>query len=157
MLRVDLGLAVDQLRLRLVELRLAVDEVGLRLGELRPAVGDLGRLGLALGLRRERIHDLFTPSTRAACATSAAIAASWASVNGAPSAVWKTTVPLPPAASGNVAARWSVTWAVGVPGIEISPAGALPPLTNAPAVIARMASQVAMTTKRRRVANRPIR
>ena len=135
---VDLGLAVDQLRLRVVELRLPGDEVGPRLGDLRPAVGDLGRLGFALGLGRERIHDLFTPSTWAAWATSAAMAASWASLNGVPSAVWKTTVPLPPAASGKVAARWSVTWAVGVPGMEISPAGALPPLTNAPAVIARI-------------------
>ena len=78
-------------------------------------------------------------------------------MNGVPSTVWKTTVPLPPDASGKVAARWSVTLAVSVPGIVISPAGALPLLRNAPTVIARMASQVPITTKRRRVANRPIR
>ncbi len=85
------------------------------------------------------------------------MAACWASVNGDPSTVWKTTVPLPPETSGKVAVRWSVTLAVSVPGMVISPAGALPPATNAPAVIARMVSQLATTTKRRRAANRPIR
>ena len=85
------------------------------------------------------------------------MAVCWATVNGVPSAVWNTTVPLPPETSGKVAARWSVTVAVSVPGIVISPAGALPLLRKAPTVIARMASQVPITTKRRREANRPIR
>ncbi len=68
-----------------------------------------------------------------------------------------TTEPFAPATPGMEAARCSVTTAVGVPGIEISLEGALPKAAKAPAAIARIAIQVAMTARRRRAAIRPIR
>ena len=86
-----------------------------------------------------------------------AMAACWASLIGEPSSVWKTIVPVPPAASGKAASSRSVTCAVGVPGIEISPSGVPPANTNAPTAAARIASHTRTTVPRRRVAKRPIR
>ena len=100
---------------------------------------------------------LLTPSTFAAWATRPAIAAAGRAMNGVPSVVLKTTVPLAPAAPGRMVASLSVTCAVGVPGMEMSPAGALPPMVKAVKATARIAIQVAMTARRRRAANRPIR
>ena len=100
---------------------------------------------------------LCTPRTFAACAMRSATAACCAALIGEPSSVLNTIVPVPPAASGKAACSRSVTCAVGVPGIEISPLGVLPAKTNAPAAAARIASHTRTTSPRRRVANRPIR
>ena len=64
-------------------------------------------------------RTLSTPPTFEACAMRSVMAACWASLIGEPSLVWKTIVPLPWAALGKAASSRSVTFAVGVPGIEI--------------------------------------
>ena len=87
----------------------------------------------------------------------ALIAAFSASVKALPSSVWKTIVPLPPAAAGNSAASRSVTCAVGVPGMESPFARCPPPKVKATPARARIANQVRMTMRLRRLAKPPIR
>ena len=92
-----------------------------------------------------------------AAAIRALIAAFSASVRALPSSVWKTIVPLPPAAAGNSAASRSVTWAVGVPGMDSPSARCPPPKAKATPAMTRIASQVRMTVRLRRLAKPPMR
>ncbi|CPU66584.1 Uncharacterised protein [Mycobacteroides abscessus] len=76
-------------------------------------------------------------------------------MNGAPSSVARTIVPLPPDASGSAVWSRSVTSAVGVPGIEKLLASVPPNATNAAPASTSTASHAARTVRARRAHARP--
>lgn len=98
-----------------------------------------------------------TPSCVPTAVSAVLIAARWASVNADPSAVWNTTVPLPPLAAGSADFSWSVTWAVAVPGMETADDSVPWPTAYAPPAPASSATHRTTTSRARRAQNRPSR
>ncbi len=163
-LGVELGLGGVDVRLGLLQLGPALVDLGLAAGqellgrpELGAPVGELLRLGLARGLRGEGVHRLRYPIHGVGAGHGVGDGGLLFGLKGEPSGVVKTTLPLAPAAAGMASARCSVTTAVGVPGMEIWPAGVLPKATKAPAARAKTTSQATTTVSRRAAAIRPMR
>ncbi|WP_349814731.1 hypothetical protein [Curtobacterium sp. MCJR17_043] len=72
-----------------------------------------------------------------------------------PSFVWKTIVPLPPFALGNLSASSSCTWLVFVPGIEIAEEIVPENRLKVTPAIAMSTIQAMITVQCRRAAKRP--
>jgi hypothetical protein len=96
-----------------------------------------------------------TPLRSAVSSSSSPIAVFCDSVKASPSFVWKTIAPVPPDALGNDSSSWSVTFAVGVPGMVTALDSVPPNARNAPTEMPRITIQEMRTAHARRAEKRP--